>query len=393
MSDRDDRAGGMPLWLPRAIVLALVALTAFLALCWALNRLRGLLTLLLVSLFLTFAIEPAVNWLDRRGWRRGAATGLVFGVLMAVVVGFVGALGSVLVTEIRSIGDNIPTYADDLVAWVNHTFSTNLSTTGITRELTRPGGALSVLGSRLAHNALGYGVSLLGAVFGLFTILLFTFYLSADGPRVRHAVCSLLPPHRQREVQRAWDIAVDKTGGYLYSRALLAGVSAVAHYAAFRIIGLDFPLALAVWVGVVSQFIPTIGTYLAAVLPVLVGLATTPTDALWVLGFAAVYQQVENYLLQPRITARTLAMHPAVAFGSVIAGAALIGAPGALLALPVVATVQGFVGAYVHRYEVTGTTEAQWKHADDGTDDNGDDRGDDGGGPPGRRRTRGDDDS
>jgi predicted PurR-regulated permease PerM len=64
-------------------------------------------------------------------------------------------------------------------------------------------------------------------------------------------------------------------------------------------------------------------------------------------------------------------MHPAVAFGSVIAGAALLGAAGALLALPVVATVQGFVGAYVRRYEVTGTTEAQHAHDSDNSGDSG----------------------
>lgn len=381
----------MPRWLPRAIVLVFAALAAFLALWWTVDQLRGLLTLLMVALFLTFAIEPAVNWLDARGWRRGVATGLVFAILLVSSVGFVVAAGSVLVTEVRAIGANIPQYANELITWVNSAFGTHLSASGVTRELTKPGGSLSEFGSRLARNAVGYGASLISAVFQLFTILLFTFYLSADGPRVRHAVCSLLPPHRQREVQRAWNIAVDKTGGYLYSRALLAVVSAVAHYAAFRIIGLDFALALAIWVGVVSQFIPTVGTYLAASLPVLVALAAKPVDALWVIGFAAAYQQLENYVLHPRITARTLAMHPAVAFGSVIAGAALLGAAGALLALPVVATVQGFVGAYVRRYEVTGTTEAQRAHDSDNSGDSGGDSsgGSDGDSGGGGRNDRG----
>ena len=375
VTERDEGPSNtMPRWLPRAIMVVFVALAIFLALRWILGQLTGLLTLLLVSLFLTFAIEPAVNWLDRRGWRRGAATGLVFVGLLVALTGFVVALGSVLVSEVRSIGDNIPDYANGLIGWINRTFDTNLSTGGVTDELTRPGGSLSMLGSRLARNAVGYGASAIGAVFQLFTILLFTFYLSADGPRVRHALCSLLPPDRQREVQRAWDIAVDKTGGYLYSRALLAVISTVAHFTAFRIIGIDFALALAIWVGVVSQFIPTVGTYLAAALPIVVALATRPADALWVAAFAVAYQQLENYVLAPRITARTLAMHPAVAFGSVIAGAALLGAAGALLALPVMATLQGFVGAYVRHYEVTETTEAREERADDNGDTDGSDQ-------------------
>lgn len=349
----------MPSWVPRVIVLAFVGLAVFLSLRWMLGQLRGLLTLLLVSLFLAFAIEPAVNWLSRRGMRRGLATGVVFVVLLLAAGAFVAALGSVIVTEARSIGTNVPHYANEFVDWVNRTFHTELSTERIRDELAHPGGSLSAFTSRLTRNALGYGATVVGAVFQFFTVLLFTFYLSADGPRFRNAVCSLLPPQWQREVQRAWDIAVDKTGGYLYSRALLAALSAVAHYVALRAIGVPFALALAVWVGIVSQFVPTIGTYLAAGLPVVVALANRPIDALWVALLAIAYQQVENYLLHPRITAHTLSMHPAVAFGSIIAGAALLGPVGALLALPAVATLLGFLGEYVRRYEVTETTETR----------------------------------
>ena len=111
--------------------------------------------------------------------------------------------------------------------------------------------------------------------------------------------------------------------------------------------------ALAVWVGLISQFIPTIGTYLAGALPMLIAFTVDPWYALWVLVFVVVYQQFENYLLQPRITARTVDIHPAVAFGSVIAGTALLGAVGALIAIPATATLQAFLGAYIKRYDVT----------------------------------------
>jgi predicted PurR-regulated permease PerM len=194
--------------------------------------------------------------------------------------------------------------------------------------------------------------SLLGGLFRLLTIALFTFYFTADGPRMRRTLCSMLPPARQAEVLRAWEIGIQKTGGYLYSRALLAVVSALSHYVLLKLLGIPYAGALAVWVGVISQFVPTIGTYLAGALPMLVGLTVDPMDAVWILIFVVVYQQVENYLLQPRITARTVEIHPAVAFGSVIAGAALLGAVGALIAIPVTATLQGFLGTYIRRYEV-----------------------------------------
>ena len=101
-----------------------------------------------------------------------------------------------------------------------------------------------------------------------------------------------------------------------------------------------------------SQFVPSIGTYLAGALPVLIALFHDPVDALWVLVFITVYRQFENMVLSPRITSRTMALHPAVAFGAVVAGGAIMGPIGALLALPAAASVQALVSTYLHRYEV-----------------------------------------
>jgi predicted PurR-regulated permease PerM len=108
-------------------------------------------------------------------------------------------------------------------------------------------------------------------------------------------------------------------------------------------------------VGLISQFVPTVGTYIAGAVPVLVAVAHDPIDGIWVLGFVVAYQQVENYLFAPRITARTMALHPAVAFATVIAGAALFGAVGALLALPAAAVIQALASTYVARHEVIET--------------------------------------
>lgn len=157
---------------------------------------------------------------------------------------------------------------------------------------------------------------------------------------------------------RAWEIAVAKTGGYLYSRGLMAFISGVATYIVLAVLGVPYAPALAVWVGLVSQFVPTIGTYLAGALPVLLAFTVDPWYALYVLGFVVIYQQFENYVLQPKLTSKTVDIHPAVAFGSVIAGTALLGAVGALIAIPAVATLQSFLGAYVKRYELTRDAES-----------------------------------
>lgn len=185
--------------------------------------------------------------------------------------------------------------------------------------------------------------------------MLFTFYLVADGPKLRRLICSRLRPSRQVTVLKTWELAIEKTGGYLYSRALLAGLSSLFHWIAFTALGVPAPVALALWVGIVSQFIPVVGTYIAGVLPVVVTLVnpgSSPLRALLAFGFIIVYQQVENYFFAPRITARTMELHPAVAFGSALAGASLLGPVGAILALPATAMMQAVIGEMGGRHRV-----------------------------------------
>jgi predicted PurR-regulated permease PerM len=109
---------------------------------------------------------------------------------------------------------------------------------------------------------------------------------------------------------------------------------------------------MALWVGVVSQFLPVVGTYVAGVLPVVLSFVNNPASALFVIGFILVYQQVENYLFSPRITARTMELHAALAFGSAIAGAAVLGPVGAVLALPAAAMIQAIASEWGTRHEV-----------------------------------------
>ncbi|WP_020380238.1 AI-2E family transporter [Nocardiopsis potens] len=343
---------GMPSWLPRAMMLAVWTVIGFAVAGWLFFQLRGLLVLLLISLFLALALEPAVNWLHRHRWPRGVATGAVMLAALGVLAVFVSVLGSMLVGQVLEFAAQIPAMSRALLSWVNSTFNADFQPEILLAELTDVSGQLNQWASSAAENAWGAGTALLLLLFNGLTVALFTFYLTADGPRFRRTICSVLPPRTQSEVLRAWEIAIDKTGGYIYSRALLALISTAAHFAALVVLDVDYAFALALWVGVLSQFIPTVGTYIGGALPVVVALIGGPFPALWMLVFITVYQQFENYVLQPRITARTLDMHPAVAFGAVLAGAAVLGAPGALLALPAGASLQAFLSVYIKRYEV-----------------------------------------
>ncbi|MFE2128366.1 AI-2E family transporter [Streptomyces amritsarensis] len=347
-------AGGerMPPWLPRAVLLVLGLVACFQLGSWAFSQLIGLLVNILIAFFLALAIEPAVARMAAGGIRRGLATFLVFTAVFVVSVGFLAVLGSLLAGQIVAMVEGFPGYLDSVINFINSTLRTDLSRLEIQESVLRSDWLRKYV-QNSASGVLDVSATVLGGLFKLLTIGLFSFYFAADGPRLRRALCSVLPPAKQAEVLRAWEIAVAKTGGYLYSRGLMALISGVATYIVLAVLGVPYAPVLAMWVGLVSQFIPTIGTYLAGALPVLLAFTVDPWYALYVLGFVVVYQQFENYVLQPKLTSKTVDIHPAVAFGSVIAGTALLGAVGALIAIPAVATLQAFLGAYVKRYELT----------------------------------------
>ncbi len=352
MEDTARRPDGMPPWIPRLLGLLVITVLGTMALVWSLGRLRSLLLSLLLSFFISFALEPAVNFLARRGWKRGLATGLVFSLSVVLVLLFVAVTLPPLVIEMASLASNVPEWLGSVSSFLSDRFNIDLNLSNLSADMIDLQGALQTYAASLASGILGIGSKVLGLVVQLFTITLFTFYMLAEGPRFRRLILSLFRPERQAEVVRIWEIAIQKTGGYVYSRALLALVSAAFTYIALLIIGVPFALALAIWVGVVSQFIPAVGTYLAAVVPVVVALTVSPVTALVVVAVLVVYQQIENIVLAPRITARTMSLHAAVAFGSVLVGAALLGALGALVALPAAAIIQAFVSTYLQRYDV-----------------------------------------
>ncbi|MFN0091554.1 MAG: AI-2E family transporter [Acidimicrobiales bacterium] len=340
-----------PPWARRAIALFWLSGVGVFAAFWLLARLQSLIVILLVSLVLSFALEPVVNRLESLGIRRGVGVLLSFVGLTALLALFGYAMATLVNEQVVNLIDKGPRYIQSAQDWANRTFDANINTEDLIAQF-QEGGSLGRLATNLAGNIYDIGARVLALLFQALTVLLFTFYLVADGPRLRRTICSMFPPDRQRELLRVWEIGIEKTGGYIVSRALLALLSTLFHSLAFAAIGVPSPLPLALWVGVISQFVPVIGTYLAGVLPLLIAVVERPVSAPWVLVVIVIYQQLENYLLAPRITASTMEIHAAVAFGSVIAGAAILGPIGALLALPIAATTQAFVSTYVRRHEV-----------------------------------------
>ena len=342
---------GMPPWLPRLLRQVVVLIILFLAGMVVARELRGLIILILISFFLATALEPGVTYLANRGWRRGAAAGVIFLIFVLGAATFVALMIPLIVDQTVKLIDQLPSYVDQLGEFAGD-FGIELSSDRLSEALVSIDSSLQDVATDVAGSLFGVGTRLLNTTFQLLTIGLFTFYITAEGPKLRRAVLTVLPPERQVEVLRILEIAIEKTGGYFYSRALLAVVASVTTWAVLAIVGVPFALPLGIWVGVLSQFVPVVGTYLGGILPVVIALLESPAKAVAVIVFIVLYQQFENYVISPRITARTMSLHPAIAFGAAIAGATLLGAAGALMALPVAATIQAFVSTYLERHQL-----------------------------------------
>jgi predicted PurR-regulated permease PerM len=341
-----------PRFLRRSIFLVLIGVLIFQMVTWSFSLLAGFFFNLLLAWLLAISIDPIVTGLAERGMRRGLATSIVAIGGVALVGGFIALFGGALATQITELITAMPALILDLVRWFNSTFDANIDPVEITSNLNLTTDQITSIASSLAGGIFGVVFSVLGVAFSFLTVLVFSFYFSADSPRIKRFVASWLPHNRQIVFINVWDIAVRKAGGFLISKLALATLSAAAHVGFFYLIDIPYWLPMGIFAGLVSQFIPTIGTYIGVALPALFAAFEQPVDILWIVLFASVYQQFENYVFTPRISTATMDINSGVALGSVFVGAALFGPIGAIIGIPLVAIVIAVIEAYAHRYQL-----------------------------------------
>lgn len=312
----------------------------------------GVIFIVLMSWFASLAMEPAVRPLSRH-MKRGAATGIVMlGIALALVL-FILAFGNLLFDQVAELISALPGILENTLAWVNSQTNSQYEIADLWEQLNLSPAQSAQYAATVLSGILGILGSVAVSFFSLFTFALFTFYLSADAPRFRRYIASLFAPKYQSLTMQIWDTTALKTGNYVAARVLLAVINGGTSAIVFYFIDMPSWLALGIWTGVVAQFVPTIGTYIAIALPVLVGLLSdNPWIGIMALIWALIYQQVENLTLEPKISARAVNVNPAVAFASVLLGAALFGVAGALLAIPVTAMIISLIDSRRLRFEV-----------------------------------------
>jgi predicted PurR-regulated permease PerM len=295
---------------------------------------RGILVQVLVALFITVSLEPAVQWLTLRGLRRGLAVTLIFVVVFAALLGFLISVIPPLVNQGRQLIDDLPGYLGELqrrsaqFRELNDRFNLSSQLQGMIGSV--PG--------RIGSGVLGFTGRLFGALFSTLTVLVFTAYFMADLPRIRNGLVWLFPAPRRPRAKQVVDLLVDKVGGYMIGNIIVSIIAGVFSYVAFKLLGVSFAVPLAVLVAV-FDLIPMIGATLGAVVGVTVALFTTPLlpNTVLVAAFFVAYQQVENYLIAPRVLKTTVDIGAAAVLLAGLIGATLLGLVGALMAIPVAA--------------------------------------------------------
>lgn len=347
----EDNRTEHQIFVQRTLLVALVILGIAAAL-WLIGQLAQVLFMVFIALFVAVAFEPPVHFLAKRGWRRGIATGAVFLAGLILTGLFMYLLAPLFVEQIQALVDAIPGMLDALSEFLEG-LGFDMSGFDLTEYSEQMVAVLQNLGPAILFGIIGFAGSVFGFLFFATTVALFAFYMLAELPQLQRTVLSFMPEYQQRRALHIWDVAVEKMGGYIYSRLILAMVSATVNGFFLAFLDVPFALPLGIFVGVVSQFIPVVGTYIAAILPAVVALTFNDGGtAIWVVIWFTGYQQIENYLISPRITKRTMEIHPAVSVAAIIIGGTLLGAMGILLALPMTGIIQAIIGESRKSYEV-----------------------------------------
>ncbi|SCG44546.1 Predicted PurR-regulated permease PerM [Micromonospora halophytica] len=295
----------------------------------------GILVLVVIALFLAVGLNPAVVRLRSWGLPHGlAVAAVVLTVVLLIVAGLVALVPPVL-TQTGEFITQLPSYVEDLRR--NRTVNDLVERYDVMERVQAAANADTV--GRALGGVLGGAQLIFGTLFRVLTVLVLTIYFLAYFDRLRDLGYALVPRSRRQRVSLIGDEILAKVGAYMVGALSIAVLAGATTFTFALIIGLPYPFALAVVVAV-TDLIPQIGATLGAVVVSLVAFATGLPEGIAALVFFVLYQQVENYLIYPKIMRRSVQVNEVAALLAALLGVALMGVVGALIAIPTVAAGQ-----------------------------------------------------
>jgi predicted PurR-regulated permease PerM len=327
---------------PARVVVKIVLIVVAVILClYLIYLLRRPISWVFIAGFIAIALSPPVNFLGQY-MKRGFAIALVYLSLLGVIAGLTALLVPPVVNEGTDLADNAPSYVQDVRDYVdkNKRLREINQDYQITDKLEEEAGKLpsKIGGAAGVLRDIGFG--LVNGVFAFVTIMVLAAFMLSGGPDWRRRALGLMPPDRAERIDRVLGHVSRAVSGYVTGALVIALIAGTATFIALTIIGAPFAAPLAVVAGLFS-LVPLVGATIAAVLIGIVTLFSDfPTDTiLWVV-WAIVYQQIENNLIQPQVQKRTVNVNGFVVLVSVLFGATLLGVLGAIVAIPIAASIQ-----------------------------------------------------
>ncbi len=315
-----------------AVGVLLIAVAAYLV-----YQVRDLLVQILVALFIAVSLDPLVRWLVRRRVKRSIAVTVILGTI-AVLLGVLMWLGlSPMVSQVADLAGDFPGYVNDLRA--RSPALRDLEARFNLRPNVDSFAATFV--DRIQDDAVAFGRRFLGALVSALLVIVLTVYFMADLPRLRRSVVRLFLVRHRPRVSYVLNVMIDKVGQYMIGNVLISLIAGVTSYIALLSLDVPFALPLAVFVAI-TDLIPMIGATLGAVVCTIVAVATTdlwPNVVILALFFVA-YQQLENYLIAPRVLRNTVDMSAVAVLLAALLGGSVLGLVGALMAIPIAAAIK-----------------------------------------------------
>ncbi len=305
---------------------------------------RSVLILIGLGLFIAAGLDPAVTWLERHRFPRGAAVLTVLLALLAVLGGFVAAAIPPLVAQAGALADHLPQYAHSLQ---NH--NSELGKLNVKYHLQqRASKLLSSKGSTLVGGVLGAGKLVLSAATSVILITVMVVYFLFSMPKIRLFAYRLAPHSRRTRVILIGDEIFTKVGGFVLGNVLTSVIAGIGTYIWLLIFGVPYPILLALMVAI-FDLIPVIGAYVGGAVVSLVALTVSLPVAVATLGFYVGYKLAEDYFIVPRVMGKTVQVPAVVSLVAVLIGGTLLGIVGALVAIPAAAAIRLFLQEVVFR--------------------------------------------
>jgi predicted PurR-regulated permease PerM len=324
----------------RTIVIALLSAAVVLGALFLLWQVRTIIGWAVLALFLAAVLNPAVNWLERHRIKRSIGIVLTY---LGVVVGLLAILGifvPVVYSEIRDLIDFIVSVSQS-PGGASEWLRTSLEQLGLgslfdtlSERLSELPSQLGAWAKTLLSSAGGLAISAATFVSALVTILTLTFFLLLNPEGFMNVGLRLFAEPQRPRVRRLLGQSAGAVSGYITGNLAISFICGVLTFIVLLVLGMPYPAALALLVALLD-LIPLVGATLGGALLVVVGFFVSPWTALILLVYVLIYQQFEGSILQPMVYSRAVQLNALVIFIAVLVGAALLGIPGALLAIPV----------------------------------------------------------